>query len=120
MAKEIVSNVDLRLEVDPDHRPQFQVDEQQQNVIDLDVSRFDHLQKFHYRRPGGHRTDGEQGQVMEGLDKQVAQGLGQLMDVLAQVLGPVDFHDVVSLGRLDRMMRVGRDGCSACRKKASA
>ncbi|MFC6572905.1 hypothetical protein ACFQDJ_17080 [Pseudomonas brassicacearum] len=83
------------------------------------MSCFDHLQEFHYRRPRGHRTDGEQGQVMEGLDEQVSQGLGQLMDVLAQGLGPVDFHDVVSLGRLDRMMRVGRDGCSACRKKAS-
>jgi hypothetical protein len=37
---------------------------------------------------------------------------------LAQVFSPVDFHDDASLGRLDRIMRVGRDGLSACRKKA--
>jgi hypothetical protein len=39
------------------------------------------------------------------------------MHVLPQVFGPVDFHDDASLGRLDRIMRVGRDGCSACRKR---
>jgi hypothetical protein len=56
---------------------------------------------------------------MKGLDEQIAQGLGQFMHALPQFLGPVDFHDDASLGRLDRMMRVGRDGFSACRKKAS-
>lgn len=113
-----MSDVDLRLEVDPDHRPQFQVDEQQQDVIDLDVPGFQHPQKLHHRCPGGHCTNGEQRQVVERLDKQIAQGLSQTMDVLAQLFGPVDFHDDASLGRLDRIMRVGRDGCSACRKKA--
>lgn len=83
------------LEVNPDHCAQFQIDEQQQNVIDLDVAFFEHAEKFHHRRPRGHRTDGEQRQVVEGLDKQVAQGLGQLMHVLPQFLGPVDFHDDV-------------------------
>jgi len=83
------------LEVNPDHRPQFQIDEQQQNVIDLDVAFFEHAEKFHHRRPCGHRTNGEQRQVVEGLDEQVAQGLGQLMHVLPQFLGPVDFHDDV-------------------------
>lgn len=114
-----VSNVDPRLEINPDHRAQFQVDEQQQDVIDLDVPVLQHPQKFHHRRPCGHRTNGEQRQVVERLDKQVAQGLGQFMDVLAQLFGPVDFHDDASLGRLDRIMRVRRDRCSACRKKAS-
>ena len=94
------------LEVNPDHRPQFQVDEQQQDVIDLDVPFFDHPQKFHHRRPRGDCTDGEQRQVVEGLDEQVAQGLGQLMHVLPQFLGPVDFHGDSSLARFERMMRV--------------
>jgi len=97
----------------------FQVDEQQQDVIDLDVPVLQHPQKFHHRRPGGHRTDGEQRQVVERLDKQIAQRLGQPVDILTQLFGPIDFHDDASLGRLDRIMRVGRDGCSACRKKAS-
>jgi len=118
MAKEIVSNVDLRLEINPDHRAQFQVDEQQQDVVDLDVPVLQHPQEFHHRSPGGHRTDGEQRQVMERLDKQVTQGLGQPMDLMAQLFGPIKFHDGASLGRFDRIMRVGRDGCSACRKKA--
>lgn len=110
----------LRLEVNPDHRAQFQVDEQQQDVIDLDVTVLQHPQKFHHRRPGGHRTNGEQRQVMERLDKQITQRLGQPVYLLTQPFGPIDFHDDASLGRLDRIMRGGRDGCSACRKKARA
>jgi hypothetical protein len=97
------------LEVDPDHGPQFEIDEQQENVIDLDMTDLDHLQELHHRRPRSDRADGEQRQIVERLDKQIAQ-----------VLGPIDFHDGSSLGRFDRMMRVGRDGCSACRKKARA
>lgn len=108
------------LEVNPDHGPQFEIDEQQENVIDLDMTDLDHLQELHHRRPRSDRADGEQRQIVERLDKQIAQGLGQLMNVLPQVLGPIDFHDGSSLGRFDRMMRVGRDGCSACRKKARA
>lgn len=108
----------IGLEVNPDHRAQFQVDEQQQDVIDLDVPGLQHPQKLHHRCPGGHRTNGEQRQVMERLDEQIAQRLGQPMDLLTQLFGPVDFHDDTSLGRLDRIVRVGRDGCSACRKKA--
>jgi hypothetical protein len=57
---------------------------------------------------------------VEGFDEQVAQRLGQFMHILAQLFGPVDFHDDASLGRLDRIMQVGRDGCSACRNKATA
>jgi hypothetical protein len=108
----------VRLEINPDHGAQFQIDEQQQDVIDLDVSVLQHPQKFHHRRPGGHRTNGEQRQVVERLHKQIAQRFSQPMDLLAQLFGPVDFHEGTSLGRFDRIMRVGRDGCSACRKKA--
>jgi hypothetical protein len=42
---------------------------------------------------------------MEGFDEQVAQGFGQLVHVLPQVFGPVDFHDDASLARFERMMR---------------
>lgn len=98
------------LEVNPDHRPQFQIDEQQQNVIDLDMPFLEHPEKLHHRRPGGYRTNGEQRQVVEGLDEQVAQGLGQLMHVLPQFLGPVDFHVEDSLARFERMLLAGRDG----------
>lgn len=115
-----VSNVYLRLEINPDHRAQLQVDEQQQDVIDLDVPVLQHPQKLHHRCPRGHRTNGEQRQIVEGFDKQIAQGLGQPVDLPAQPFGPVDFHDSASLGRLDRIMRDGRDGYSACRKKTSA
>jgi hypothetical protein len=55
---------------------------------------------------------------VERLDEQVTQGFGQPVHLLAQPFGPIDLHDDASLGRLDRIMRVGRDGCSACRKKA--
>lgn len=61
------------LEINPDHSAQFQVDEQQQDVIDLDVPVLQHPQKFHHRRPGRHRTNGEQRQVVKRLDKQIAQ-----------------------------------------------
>ncbi|MNF43455.1 hypothetical protein D3C84_245390 [compost metagenome] len=83
------------LEINSDHRPKFEIDEQQQNVIDLDVAFLEHPEKLHHRRPRRHRTDGEQRQIVKGFDEQVAQGLGQLMHVLPQFLGPVDFHDDV-------------------------
>lgn len=102
------------LEIDPDHRPQLQVDEQQQDVIDLDVPLLDHHQELHHRRPGRDPANGEQRQVMERLDEQIAQGLGDLMHVLPQFLGPIDFHGARSLDRLDRMMRVEGDCFTAC------
>lgn len=108
------------LEVDPHHRTQFEVDEQQQNVIDFYMTGFDHLQKLHHCRPGCDGTDGEQRQVMEGFDKQVAQGFGQLMDVLAKVFGPVYFHEGTSLGRLDRIMRDEGDGFLHAEKRPGA
>ena len=85
----------IGLEINPDHRAQFEIDEQQQNVIDLDVAFLEHPEKLHHRRVCRHRTDGKQRQIVEGFDEQVAQGLGQLMHVLPQFLGPVYFHDDV-------------------------
>jgi hypothetical protein len=38
------------------------------------------------------------------LDEQIAQRLSHLMDISAKVLGPIDFHDGISLGRFDRML----------------
>lgn len=100
--RKIVSNGELGLEVNPDHRAQLEVDEQQQDVIDLDVTLLDHQQKLRHRRPGSDCSDGEQRQVMERLNEQVAQRSGQLMDVLAKLFSPIDIHGSSSLGRLDR------------------
>lgn len=88
-----VSNVYLRLEVDPHHRAQFQVDEQQQDVIDGDVAFVEHSQESHDGSPCGDRPDGKQRHVMEGLDEQIAQRLGTAVQGLTEGLGPIDFHD---------------------------
>lgn len=82
------------LEVDTDHRPQLQVDEQQQDVIDTDPALAEHVQERHHRRIGGDRTNAEQRQVMECLDAQVAQRVGRAVQALAQLFCPFDVHDV--------------------------
>ncbi|MNE38779.1 hypothetical protein D3C80_1326910 [compost metagenome] len=81
------------LEIDPDHRPQFEVDEQQQDVVDRGVALIDHAAERHHRRPGGSPADGEQRQVVKALDQQVAERFGQPMQVLTQRLGPIQFQD---------------------------
>lgn len=63
----------IGLEIDTDHRPQFQVNEQQQDVIDTDTALAQHLQEGHYSGVSRDRTDTEQRQVMEGLNAQVTQ-----------------------------------------------
>ncbi|MNF05378.1 hypothetical protein D3C80_2050890 [compost metagenome] len=44
------------------------------------------------RRPGHRPADGEQRQVVEALDQQVAQGIGLVVHGMAQAFGPVRFH----------------------------
>lgn len=82
------------LEVDADHRPQLQVDEQQQDVIDTDPALAEHVQEGDHRRIGGDCADAEQRQVMERLDTQVAQRVGRAVQALAQFFCPFDVHDV--------------------------
>lgn len=82
------------LEVDPDHGPQLQVDEQQQDVVDADPAFAEHVQEGDHRRIGGDGADAEQGKVMEGFDAQVAQRVGRAVQALAQFFCPFDVHDV--------------------------
>lgn len=82
------------LEIDPHHRAQFQVDEQQQDVIDTDPALAEHVQERHHRRVGGDRADAEQGEVVECLDAQIAQRVGRAMQALAQLFRPFDVHDI--------------------------
>ncbi|MNG91286.1 hypothetical protein D3C79_501930 [compost metagenome] len=88
------------LEVDPHHRPQFEVDEQQQDVIYADPALAEHFQESHHRRIGGNGADAEQRQVMECLDAQVAQRICRAMQALAQFFSPFDVHDL-SIPRYD-------------------
>ncbi|MNT78985.1 hypothetical protein D3C72_2182800 [compost metagenome] len=81
------------LEVDADHGAQFEVDEQQEDVIDRDVPLLHHPQEGHHRSPGRDASNGEQRQVVEALHQQVSQRFGQAMHVFAQRFSPVDLHD---------------------------
>ncbi len=92
----------IGLEVDPHHRPQLQVDEQQQDVVDADPALADHVHEGGHCGIGGDGTDPEQGQVVERLDAQVAQRVGSAVQALAQFFSPFDVHDANSLIRLGR------------------
>ncbi|MCY1434549.1 hypothetical protein D9M71_506120 [compost metagenome] len=85
------------LEIDADHRAQFEVDEQQQDVVDLRMPLGDHADEGGHRRPEYRRADGEQGQVVEGLHQQVTQRLPASMHLLPQAFGPIQFHSSVLL-----------------------
>jgi len=82
------------LEVDTDHRPQLQVDEQQQDVVDADPALAKHVQERYHRRVGGNRANAEQRQVVERFHAQVAQRVGRAVQALAQFFSPFDIHDV--------------------------
>ncbi|MNN26214.1 hypothetical protein D3C81_1397150 [compost metagenome] len=106
------------LEVDPDHRPQLEVDEQQQDVIDADTTLAEHIDEGRHRRIGSNRTDAEQGQVVKCFDAEVAQRVRRAMQAFAQFVCPFDVHDFAFLDTAGRMMRHTHDAFSACSKKA--
>lgn len=85
------------LEVNPGHRTQFEVDEQQQDVIDRDVAFFDHAQKGDDRGPGSDGADGEQCQEVEALHAQIPQRFGLRMHFLPHLFCPFVSHDALPL-----------------------
>jgi hypothetical protein len=82
----------IGLEVDADHGAELKVDEKQQDVVDRSVALRRHRKERHDRGPHGGGANGEERQVVERVDQQVADRVGKSVDALAQALGPVGFH----------------------------
>lgn len=108
------------LEVDPDHRPQLQVDEQQQDVIHADPTLAEHVDERGHRRVGGDCTDAEQRQVMKGFDAEIAERISRGMQPLAQFVSPIDVHDASSLIRLEGGCGKHMTGCLHAVKRPEA
>lgn len=74
------------LEVDTDHRAEFEIDEQQQDVIDAGRALGEHLEEGRYRGDGNRAADGEQAEIVEAFDQEVADRVGLLVHALPMLV----------------------------------
>src|SRR6476620_7549938 len=80
------------LEIDSDHRPELEIDEEQKDVVDRGVTLLSHREEGYRRGPCDGATDSEQRKIVKRVDQQLADHVGESVDPLIHSLGLLQLH----------------------------